>query len=402
MPGRIRTIKPEILEDEVACNLSDAAWRVWVSSWLLADDYGHLRAGARFIASQVWQDTDKTNASDVALSELETAGLITLYSVEGQRYCSVNGWAKHQRVDHQGKPRVPGPDHPDAIAHCKVNSRDSRKVSETFGKLPQLSESCGKKKSDVSEEEFLAASRAHAPPHASDLRPPTSDPDQRPTTNDTEGECRGGDKVRDEASPRPEPAQGPSEEDSGSDPNTPESSSSNETAQQSDICQLDDSLPTDETKTSGKGKSVAGRAKREPKPDLVPSELSPEATQAHEAIATDASLAPIVPRPCQTATDLVKAAPGVNVAREIAKAGAWLRANPTKAKKNGAAFLLNWVTRAQERGGGGPLFGNRGGYPVQRSGIPGHLAAVLKREQAEAEAERAARLANTPDDGLEF
>ena len=59
MAGRIRTIKPELLEDEVASSLSDSAWRLFVSSWLLADDHGNFRAGRRYLAASVWQDTTK-------------------------------------------------------------------------------------------------------------------------------------------------------------------------------------------------------------------------------------------------------------------------------------------------------------------------------------------------------
>ena len=54
MAGRIRSIKPELLEDEKAAALSDAAWRLFVSSWLLADDYGCFRAGPRYLAALVW------------------------------------------------------------------------------------------------------------------------------------------------------------------------------------------------------------------------------------------------------------------------------------------------------------------------------------------------------------
>jgi len=41
--------------------------------------------------------------------------------------------------------------------------------------------------------------------------------------------------------------------------------------------------------------------------------------------------------------------PAVNVPREILAAEAWLAANPANAKKNGARFLTNWLSRAQER-----------------------------------------------------
>ena len=93
--------------------------------------------------------------------------------------------------------------------------------------------------------------------------------------------------------------------------------------------------------------SDQGRARE----DLDPSGLPPAAALAHAAIVADDSLRPICARPATLAADLVRVGPAVDVALEVARAGAWLRANPAKAKKNGAAFLTNWITRTQERGG---------------------------------------------------
>lgn len=111
MAGRIRTIKPEILDDELAANLSDAAWRLWVSSWLLADDHADCRSGEKYLAASVWQDTSRDVAKPLA--ELISKGFVEPYSVDGQRYFRIRGWAKHQRIDNAGKPRMPTPDEDD-------------------------------------------------------------------------------------------------------------------------------------------------------------------------------------------------------------------------------------------------------------------------------------------------
>src|SRR6185312_11839658 len=97
MSGRIRSIKPEILDDEVAAGLSDAAWRLWVSLWVLADDHGNVRAGEKYLAAQVWQDTSRDVATP--LLELVEKGRLHPYSVGGQRYVEIHAWDKHQRVD---------------------------------------------------------------------------------------------------------------------------------------------------------------------------------------------------------------------------------------------------------------------------------------------------------------
>lgn len=43
--------------------------------------------------------------------------------------------------------------------------------------------------------------------------------------------------------------------------------------------------------------------------------------------------------------------PALEIETQLAKASAWLQANPSKIKKNYARFLVNWLARAQERGG---------------------------------------------------
>jgi len=160
MAGRIRSIKPELLEDELASGLKDAAWRLYVSSWLLADDHGRFRAGLKALASNVWQDTTKEGHAEKALNELTAKGFLRLYEVEGQRYAEIKprAWRAHQRIDHPGKPRVPAPceyDNLDAVSRpLSENIRDSRELSDSLG--PRA--------------------------HAGDLRPPTSD--LRPTNTD--------------------------------------------------------------------------------------------------------------------------------------------------------------------------------------------------------------------------
>ena len=53
----------------------------------------------------------------------------------------------------------------------------------------------------------------------------------------------------------------------------------------------------------------------------------------------------------------VEAYPAVSVERELAAMSAWVEANPKKAKtKRGAPrFCVNWLSRAQDRGGSSPM-----------------------------------------------
>lgn len=108
MSGRIRTVKPELLEDAVTAGLSDRAFRLFIAVILMADDYGRLRAEPRFLAGQVyWLRECALEDLTVALRELDR--LVLFYEVHGQQYAEIRNWAKHQKVSHPGKPRVPAP-----------------------------------------------------------------------------------------------------------------------------------------------------------------------------------------------------------------------------------------------------------------------------------------------------
>jgi hypothetical protein len=111
--ARIRTIKPEILEDQKTAQLSHEAFRLFIGMIALADDHGGMRGETAWLEGQVFwacPATDGRSGVETALEELASAELISLYEVRGQRYASIIGWSKHQKVDHPGKPRVPRPD----------------------------------------------------------------------------------------------------------------------------------------------------------------------------------------------------------------------------------------------------------------------------------------------------
>ncbi len=121
---RIRTIKPELLEDEKVAALSHLEWRLFVSCLLLADDYGNFRAApARIHGSALWAHPREDLAK--ALEALATTTLVIFYVVEGQSYAHIAGWEKHQKVDHPGKPLCPA---------LTAVSRDTR---ETLAKIPE-------------------------------------------------------------------------------------------------------------------------------------------------------------------------------------------------------------------------------------------------------------------------
>ncbi len=144
MSRRIRTIKPEILDDDKTAGLSHVAWRLFVSGLTLSDDHGNLRAGVTGLAGQVFHSCPFTDSETVrtAVEELVEAGLWQVYTVRGQTYAHIRGWSKHQRIDNAGKPRVPTPGEADGTRPISApheekafaaNRGDSRRTAATRG-----------------------------------------------------------------------------------------------------------------------------------------------------------------------------------------------------------------------------------------------------------------------------
>lgn len=135
MSGRIRTLKPEWLEDEKVAALSDAARLLSVGLVLIADDHGLGRAHPLFIASRAWPygvPHETLTKVSCALQELADAGFIQLYSVGGQRYYAIRNWQKHQKVQHVGKPRVPTPEEAEPESTQETLTRVSGDSHETL------------------------------------------------------------------------------------------------------------------------------------------------------------------------------------------------------------------------------------------------------------------------------
>lgn len=130
--ARIRTVKPEMLDDEKVAALPHLAWRLFVSLIMTSDDYGNQHGAVAKIRGTALWATDATDA-DIreALARLSRDSLVALYEVRGQAYVAICGWSKHQKVDKPGRPIVPGPEQADSQAcgireNLATNSREPR------------------------------------------------------------------------------------------------------------------------------------------------------------------------------------------------------------------------------------------------------------------------------------
>ena len=128
MSGRIRTLKPEWLEDEALGRAGDPARILSVALMLVADDYGRGRAAPEWLASQAWPYDPAHGLAKVreGLRSLLAMRYVVLYEVDGQSYYEIRNWGKHQRVDKPGKPRIPLP------------SEATGKVPELLAKVPAV------------------------------------------------------------------------------------------------------------------------------------------------------------------------------------------------------------------------------------------------------------------------
>ncbi|MFA4900888.1 MAG: hypothetical protein WC563_15325 [Brevundimonas sp.] len=178
MSGRIRTIKPEVTEDDLAAALSDSAWRMWVSMWTLADDFGDVRASDRYLASHVWQDTARMKVVPSLKLELATKvirpgqhPMIMLYEINGEEYARIKGFPRHQRIDNGGQARVPEPTSEQSQAHAL-------RFAETRGDSHMV------RQPTLDSARFAALPPTSGPDHDHDLQsgPPTTTTEATPVS----------------------------------------------------------------------------------------------------------------------------------------------------------------------------------------------------------------------------
>lgn len=163
MSGRIRSIKPEWLEDELLAAASDEARALSIGLILMADDYGNGRASIATIAASVWryalERDDGAHAPEViakatrAFRELLAIGFLGVWSEAGQRYFAIRNWVRHQRVDKPGKALVPTRPKDLFVITNIDRAEDSRTARESIS----------------------SGSRTIREPFAPDLRPTTYD-----------------------------------------------------------------------------------------------------------------------------------------------------------------------------------------------------------------------------------
>lgn len=131
---RIRTIKPEMPEDEKLGRCSRDARLMFVYLITQSDCHGNQRATLPLLRGKLFPYDDDINLAGVRcwLDELERAGLVSLYEVDGQSYLHICNWTKHQKVHKPAPstiPQPPGTDEPQS-------GRDSSADESETGRGP--------------------------------------------------------------------------------------------------------------------------------------------------------------------------------------------------------------------------------------------------------------------------
>jgi len=97
--ARIRTIKPEFFTSEDILELSPLARLFFISLWCEADREGRLRWKLRTLKYRYLpaDDCDIEQLSD----ELIDNNLIEIYVIDGQEYCQIPGFTRHQSINNR-------------------------------------------------------------------------------------------------------------------------------------------------------------------------------------------------------------------------------------------------------------------------------------------------------------
>ncbi|MEM7515322.1 MAG: hypothetical protein AAF368_00160 [Planctomycetota bacterium] len=160
--SRIRSIKPEWVDDEALHEAGIVARLMSVSLISMADDYGNGRAHIGQLAGRLfWSEENSRELVANGLEALSRVGFLSLYEVRGQRYYAIRNWKKHQRVDKPGKPKVPGPDEAKTARETHV-PEELEKTPETLAKVPETLATEGTRKGW--DQEGTAATRARGVP----------------------------------------------------------------------------------------------------------------------------------------------------------------------------------------------------------------------------------------------
>lgn len=109
MSPRIRTIKPDIWQDEALGRVPLGARLLYIGMITQADDEGRLRASPALLRAALFPYDGKLTIATVAswLEELQSNGLVRLYVARFEAYADFPTWSKHQQINRATPSQLP-------------------------------------------------------------------------------------------------------------------------------------------------------------------------------------------------------------------------------------------------------------------------------------------------------
>ena len=135
--ARIRTIKPEFFTSESVCAVSPLARLLFVGLWCEADREGRMTWKPRTYKIR-YLPVDQADIEELS-SELIAEDMIRLYEIEGEVFCFIPGFTRHQVINNrETKSALPEFDENSRVHHAstrvKAEGRKEGKGKERKGK----------------------------------------------------------------------------------------------------------------------------------------------------------------------------------------------------------------------------------------------------------------------------
>lgn len=124
--ARIRTVKPEMRQDERYARLSYPARELFNGLITMADDEGRFRALTSAILGHVFPyDDDAPRKLRDWVGEVRDSGMVLFYVVDGVPYGAFRHWRRHQKINRPNPSDLPPPPDHDVIRENSVNEHGS-------------------------------------------------------------------------------------------------------------------------------------------------------------------------------------------------------------------------------------------------------------------------------------
>lgn len=131
--ARARNIKPSIMDNDELAALEPLARLLFIYLWMLADKEGRLEDRPKRIAAQALP-YDRTADVGAMLDDLQSAGFIVRYSVEGSSYIQICAFARHQNPHvREADSEIPGIEHEKAVLKHNLGSAEASPRSPDSG-----------------------------------------------------------------------------------------------------------------------------------------------------------------------------------------------------------------------------------------------------------------------------